>query len=233
MGWIKIVDAARLTKKPARTIRHQALLGKLKANKKGRDWYVHLSSLKENGWVDQSYQLKTGESELLPVTEAATELQASDPKSSSSEQEPPTKKEKRAFSSDVRSLGVYKELLEFCCAEKFRKINSDGMRLQTKRCLACLAIGYFEFNYADKLNSYKEARQHLLRFLVSLHLKERSNTDNEEIRLIQEAQKTVSEILPGISGLIRKTEKRAYAKHPGTKGSSKGRKSDDRSNESP
>lgn len=232
MSWVKINDAARLAKTPARTIRHQALQGKLKAIKKGRDWYVHLGSLKDNGLVDPSYQHKA-DSPLLPVVaEPAIEHQPNSARPAS-EEESSAKTEKKPYNHDVRSLGVYKELLKFCHSEEFKKNCTEEMQLQTKRCLACLAIGYFEFDYTGKLNSYKEARQHLLRFLVSLHLNERNNTDNEESRFSQDAQKTVSDILPGISGLIRKTEKRAHAKHPRTKGSSKGRKSDDRNNESP
>ena len=207
MEWIKITDAAKLVNKPARTVRHHALLGKLRAKKNGKDWFVDMNSLREQGWIAVKEKTQTQQSQ---IGQPQFESHLSD------ENLPQEGLEKKKSSpKDVRSLGVYKELLQFSQSDEFLNSTNDKGNDKSfekiENTLACLAMGYFEFEYSSKLLEYKNARRHLLRFLVILHMNEAAikkiekNTDNKKNHL-EKKLTTVSSVLLGLGGLIRKTE---------------------------
>lgn len=50
--WIKVNDAANVCQMPARTIRYHALRGNIRAAKNGKDWFVEVASLFEQGWIE-------------------------------------------------------------------------------------------------------------------------------------------------------------------------------------
>lgn len=138
---------------------------------------------------------------------------------------------KKGRQQDVRSLGVYRELLEYCQTESFKKSVDDKMMDQIENTLAYLAIGFFEFDFSNKVNSYSSARQHLVRLQTLLHLKAVKWTNDVDAKKedvdLETTLKKISEVLPGLGGLIRKTEKKANEKYARSKNHSQGRKSYD------
>lgn len=205
MEWVKISEAAALVKRPARTIRHNALTGKFRAKKEGKDWYVDLNSLRENGWLSKKSPpppaFSSDSEKGHEKTSRANESSVDEKKSS---------QEKSAGSfRDVRSLGVYSELLGFCRSPAFRQIPFENIGEYMVKALVHLNIGYFEFDQKNKIAAYRFARQNLLHALAHSHLKETA-----ELSDITTAMETIDKIVPGIGGLIRRTEKRAHERRP-------------------
>lgn len=206
MEWVKISEAATLSKRPARTIRHNALIGKFRAKKEGKDWYVDLNSLRENGWLPKDGSPPVLASHLSENTHANGNLDA---EKAASNRNKRYKETSGSSFRDVRSLGVYSELLGFCRSQAFNKIQFENIGEFMVKALVDLGIGYFEFDQKSKIAAYKSARQKLLHSLAHLHLKE-----TEEPSDIKTAMETIGKILPGIGGLIRRTEKRMHERRP-------------------
>jgi hypothetical protein len=206
MEWVKISEAAALSKRPARTIRHNALIGKFRAKKEGKDWYVDLNSLRENGWLPK-------DGSTLPAPSASENSN----ENTSRTVESPASNKKNALNKksarDVRSLGVYAELLGFCRSQEFNKIQFENIGEFMVKALVNLSIGYFEFDFKSKIAAYRSARQNLLHSLAHLHIKE-----TEEHSDIKTAMEVIGKILPGIGGLVRRTEKRMYERRPRSEG---------------
>lgn len=206
MEWVKISEAAALSNRPAHTPRHNALIGKFRAKKEGKDWYVDLNSLRENGWLP-----KDGSAPLIAsrTSEGNSESPNQTPENSASNRKMQFKEKSDVSLRDVRSLGVYSELLGFCRSQVFNKIQFDNIGEFMVKALVHLSIGYFEFDHKSKIAAYRSARQSLLHSLAHLHLKE-----TEEPSDIKTAMVTIGKIVPGIGGLIRRTEKRMYERRP-------------------
>lgn len=202
MDWVKISEAAALSNRPARTIRHNALIGKFRAKKEGKDWYVDLNSLRENGWLPTESALSSKSSESSSGNTHVAGKSSANRKSYKENSAHPFR--------DVRSLGVYSELLELCRSETFKKVPFENIGDFMVRSLVNLGIGYFEFDQKNKLLAYRSARQNILHALVHLHLIETTH----EVSDIKAVMETIGKIVPGIGGLIRRTEKRVYEKRP-------------------
>lgn len=201
MEWIKISEAAKRTQKPARTIRHKALLGHFRAKKDGRDWYIDVNSLVEHGWLPEPAGAHLSFTTQLPKEESDRQKHSgkfTKSKSATSNRKP----------RDVRSLGVYQELLE-------NLKNSKECSEEIKNVLVHLGIGYFEFDNKHKIVSYRAARQELIKVLVHLHI------EGDSSKTLTTILETIERVLAGIGGLIKQTEKRNDERHTRAKSSFK------------
>ncbi|NJM10172.1 MAG: hypothetical protein HC883_04705 [Bdellovibrionaceae bacterium] len=202
MEWIKISEAAVRCKRPARTIRHKALLGQIRARKEGKDWYVDLNSLREHGWLTDQIDLPNNQQTKIVESPANAEDQRN---------ESPRKTINSRVKGDVNkfrnveSLGVYSELLAFCRSDVFKSLNVEKIKDSMEGALIHLGIGYFEFDNKNKLVSYRSARHSLVHCLVQVHLRQA-----DEIAALAATREVIDKVLPGVSGLIRRTEKRMY-----------------------
>lgn len=193
IGWIKISEAVVRTGKPARTLRDQVIKGKVRGKKKGKDWYVDPNSL----------GLKSEDSpSLLEAASGPEQEKKNDIKAAGETSTDQARKGGRKPFGDVKTLGVYAELLTFCRSEAFKKLQNAKVRDSIEKTLVWLCIGYYEFNRRSKMDSYRVARQNILHSLVELHLREADENDE-----IKETLEQVGKIIPGIAGLIRQIDK--------------------------
>ena len=211
MNWIKIRQAAALCKRPERTLRHYAIQGKIRCKKDGRDWLVDMKSLTDLGWVadgEPTPGIVVERGVIKPVPELSIKAESR------------TSKGSKGF--DVRTLGVYAELLAFCRSQTYKDLKSLTIQTSLDETLFQLAVGYHEFNHINKVNCYRLARQHLLRAMVCLHIEEAEEDQTNKLSLDK-----VSALLAGLKGLIRGTEMRANDRRPRAQGAAQDRKPDD------
>lgn len=249
LDWIKIKKAAEICKKPERTLRHYAILGKIKSRKDGRDWLLDTDSLKKLGWLAENDSApkaapprtsdernETGNRDGRGLDEPRKKFD--DRGDSRGEDRDDSRSgragerqegryndrddrrrgerfgdredrdrvgadDKQAKYLDVKSLGIYQELLGFRRSELCARLNKE-IQAEIEGVLFNAAVGFYEFNYVNKLLSYREARKRLIRALVHLHILEVEKNDD-----VAQSLSKIMSVLPGLKGLIRRTELKA------------------------
>jgi hypothetical protein len=208
MEWIKIKDAAKLTNKPERTLRHQAILGRLKSKKDGKDWLINFNSLKEKGFIP------------TPTKTEAPGLQKNsllDPlgipkKSIVNEAKLPIKETKQKIRKSIfelKSLGVYGELLE--THAKINQLENLNEEIKLKivnrveQALFLIAMGFYEYKFSLKYENYNKALYELAKLVVLFHLGSSGSNGSQDLSLILDK---ILSVISGVKGLLRKTEMR-------------------------
>lgn len=224
MDWIKIKDAAKLTKLAERTLRHQAVLGRLRCKKDGRDWLIDRNSLRERGLLPTETENTNPDTppRLEPTSpvgaSSGVEKSSSEKKSSRKKNLTSNEKPNKSY-LDVTKLGVYNELLNLSksvedCQELPDEPKHKILNV-TEQALIFLAQGFFEFKYFSKLECYAGALRELARLTVQLHLvlQKRKEEDRAELTALTDRSPL---IIAGVKGLIRKTEARLNEKRTRT-----------------
>lgn len=208
MEWIKIKDAAKLTNKPERTLRHQAILGRLKSKKDGKDWLINYNSLKEKGFISASSKTVVSSPQnshlpdLLDISKKSNLIGVS-----LASKESKQKIRKSIF--ELKSLGVYGELLEI--HNKIIKLENlnEGIKLKivsrVEQALFLIAMGFYEYKFSLKYENYNKALYELAKLVVLFHLDSMGTIESQNLSPILD--KIIS-VISGVKGLLRKTEMR-------------------------
>lgn len=212
--WVSIQQVAKMYAKPERTLRHYAAQGKIIVRKKNRNWECSLASVEKLGWN----QVKTILSSPNAAYASGNEINTADKNSVVQSQimEPgrslknDAPKEAKRFV--LSNLGVYQELLEMTKNLK-KELNEslDGQVLfeSAFKSIQYIGYGFYSFDKASKVQYFCQARNQLINLLVHIEVIS-ENTKNMEIK-----KQLEDHILPGLGGLIRRSEKNIVGKNNG------------------
>ncbi len=218
--WVSIQQVAKMYAKPERTLRHYAAQGKIIVRKKNRSWECSLASVEKLGWS----QVKTLASS--PISGDANtkdkdnlienpELKNLGNESNYSSSKELSKETKRFVLSN---LGVYQELLEI--TKNLKKNLTDHKDRQilfesAYKSIQYIGYGFYCFDKASKIQYFGQARNQLINLLVHIEV-------NSETAEVLEIKKQLEDhILPGLGGLIRRSEKTLLGKNNGQNARSK------------
>lgn len=212
--WVSIQQVAKMYAKPERTLRHYAAQGKIIVRKKNRNWECSLASVEKLGWN----QVKTIPSSQNTGEVSGNEKNLADKNSVDHNPvvEPgrdltnEASKETKRFV--LSNLGVYQELLEMTKNLK-KNLNEslDGQILfeSAFKSIQFIGYGFYSFDKASKVQYFCQARNQLINLLVHIEVIS-ENTKNLEIK-----KQLEDHILPGLGGLIRRSEKNIAGKNNG------------------
>lgn len=203
MRWLTPKELAKVSGKSERTLRHYASKGKLKVKKDGSIWLIEpMSAIAAGIKIPPDFleSLKNPEEKPLPSSHGNSATSAASAAKKSLKSEEQTSKESERKYKSLGELGVYKDLLEVFRQEheKVSKQINDYM----KRCLQCIALGFYEYSRDKKVEHYKQARVFLVSCLVE------DDVTAPEKSTWREAVETA--LIPGVIGLIRQNERRSH-----------------------
>ena len=191
-AWISLKEAAALTQKPERTLRHQLSQGRIVGKKVGQSWAIDLTSLRQTG------QIKIVEP-LSPPTPPAISTRA---QTGYREQTPAASQTDKRKTSPLQ-FGSYRAVFDFRKTLVALSDLSEFIK-ELDACLYDLASGYLEFSKTLKLNYYRSARCHLSRLWVNLQIySENKGVVPEAVPL---SDQILNELIPILSGALRKIE---------------------------
>ena len=187
MSWITLTEAAKLTNKPVRTLRHQAANGKIVVKKDGRNWLVKKSCLTSEG-EDNG----TATSEISNPPNSIPFRQGNVPQKQNGN---------RKFKT-LDDLGVYNELKGIVLSlDSSARKDQAPIYFLLKKGLKLIAMGFYEYNKIKKGECFAKARSVVAQALVEAQLE--ANDFCKALGLALQ-----NSILPGLSGLIRKMDTR-------------------------
>ncbi len=210
--WVSIQQVAKMYAKPERTLRHYAAQGKIIVRKKNRNWECSLASVEKLGWS----QVKTlppspmpGDANTKDNLIENPDLKNPENKSEHSSNKGLSKETKRFVLSN---LGVYQELLEITKNLKKNLTGHEDWQILFEsafKSIQYIGYGFYCFDKASKIQYFGQARNQLINLLV--HIEVGSET-NEVLEIKKQLE---DHILPGLGGLIRRSEKTLLGKNNG------------------
>ena len=198
-SWVLIKEAASILNKPERTLRLYASQGKIKTKKQGKYWLFEVSRYAKNGEAPGGTSSPPAQATEQPAALAAggrpVDVQTDGPQTASANS---GRRRDRKYSR-LEDLGVYKDLYWTLSTAVGGGANEINQGL--KRAAVNLAQGFYEYEYGRKIEKFKICRDCLAETIVEASLQ--SDPGASEIRSFLE-----SNVMPGLSGLIRKIEKK-------------------------
>ncbi len=195
--WLPLKEAAKVLNKPERTLRLYAAQGKIKVKRQGKYWFCEISAPLGTSKLSCNAQSNLVSQQQLSDDDVTSDFSVLF--DSKNDLNAPFSARKNKF-KQILDLGVYRDLLQiFLQLDKSE--TSPNIQILHKNSLVLLAQGFYEFEQKSKIEFFKNARQTLAALVVEAQI-ESSAQMNELTHKIENL------ILPGVSGLIRKIEKK-------------------------
>lgn len=214
--WISMKKACALTQMPERTLRHKLNIEKIVGKKEGWTWQVDYNDLKAQGLVKITLKKETVEPTPTPTQVKETtpppaftqveEKEVRSPSEKSQKQRRP-RPSPMAFSLANEFVSFRVHLVEFFQTHSLIEKPSPAKALNTlDKSLEYFTAGYFEFSSPLKAELYRKTRFYLSQVWLYLELS-RDLPEDAKAKCEEFKQQLLSNLLPAISGMIRRSEK--------------------------